>query len=116
MKLFRYTANLLFTDAKRPAQLVSVGNALPDIRLVITDYYKGAVNDVIYMIVRNVDKVMVSILSADGAAIEVGSAVRSGSVWSYRAAAVNAAFPGAKVVVTAEDVQGNRARLAVPVF
>jgi hypothetical protein len=116
MRLFRHTANLLFTDTKRTGQLVSVGNELPDIRLVITDYYKGAVNDVIYMIVRNVDKVMVSILSADGRAIEVGSAIRSGAVWSYQAAAANADFPGAKVVVTAEDVQGNRAKLAVPVF
>jgi hypothetical protein len=116
MRFFEYTSNLLIADYKRPPQLVSAGNALPDIRLVITDYYKGGVNDVIYMIVRNVDKVMVSILSADGMAIEVGSATRSGSVWSYRAAAANAAFPGAKVIVTAEDVQGNRAKLAVPVF
>lgn len=45
----RYTSNLLFTDSKRPAQLVFAGSALPDIRLVITDYYKGAVNDVILM-------------------------------------------------------------------
>lgn len=34
--------------------------------MVITDYYRGTINDVIYMIVREVDHVIVSILKAEG--------------------------------------------------
>jgi hypothetical protein len=101
---------------KSPIRLVPHANPLPDIRLVITDYYKGAINDVIYMVIRNVNKVLVSILSADGGVIEDGLAIHSNGVWSYQAAVYNPAFPGAKVLVTAEDGQGNEAKLAVPVF
>ena len=86
---------------------------VPDIRMVITDYYRGAVNDVIYMIVRNVDHVMVSILSAEGRGLEKGSAVNSSGVWSYRTAIANPAFPGGRVVVTTGNMQGNQSEVGV---
>jgi hypothetical protein len=89
---------------------------LPDIRLVITDCYSGAVNDVIYMIVRNVDHVMVSILSAEGEEVEGGAAMNDSGVWSYRTAVPNPDFPGGRVVVTAGNVRGGEVKVGVAVF
>ncbi|UPK72318.1 hypothetical protein [Chitinophaga filiformis] len=89
---------------------------LPDIRMVITDYYRGAINDVIYMIIRNVDHVMVSILSAEGMEIETGAAMNSSGVWSYRTVTANPAFPGGKVVVRAGNIRGDHVEMGVGVF
>jgi hypothetical protein len=89
---------------------------LPDIRMVITDCYKGAINDVIYMIVRDVDHVMVSILSAEGKEVEKGPAMNSSGVWSYRTAIANPAFPGGRVVVRARNMQGDQAEVGVAFF
>lgn len=89
---------------------------LPDIRMVITDCYRGAINDVIYMIVRNVDHVMVSILSAEGKEVERGAAMNSNGVWSYRTAVANPAFPGGKVIVTAGNIRGDLAEVGAAVF
>jgi len=89
---------------------------LPDIRMVITDYYRGAINDVIYMIVRNVDHVMVRILSVEGKEIEKGAAMNSNGVWSYRTAVANLAFPGGKVVVSAGNIRGDLVEVGVAVF
>ncbi|MCF6403123.1 hypothetical protein L3C95_09575 [Chitinophaga filiformis] len=91
-------------------------NKPPDIRLVITDCYRGAINDVIYMIVRNVDHVMVSILSAEGKEVEGGAAMNSNGVWSYRTAVANPAFPGGRVVVKAGNVWGEETEMGVAVF
>lgn len=91
-------------------------NTYPDIRLVITDYYKGAINDVIYAIIRNVDKVLISIRSPNGKEIESGPASQSSGVWSYRTAVPNPDFPGAKILITAEDLQGNRAEEVAAIF
>jgi hypothetical protein len=89
---------------------------LPDIRMVVTDYYRGAINDVIYMIIRNVDHVMVSILSAEGKEVEKGPAMNSSGVWSYRSAVANPTFPGGKVLVTAGNIRGDQAQLGISVF
>jgi len=89
---------------------------VPDIRMVITDYYRGAINDVIYMIVRDVDHVMVSILSAEGKEVEKGPAVNSSGVWSYRTAIANPAFRNGRVVVRAGNMQGGQSELGVAVF
>jgi len=89
---------------------------LPDIRIVITDYYRGAMNDVIYMIIRNVDHVMVSILSAEGMEVETGPAMNSSGVWSYRTAVANPAFPGGRVVVRAGNIRGDHVEMDVGVF
>ena len=89
---------------------------LPDIRMVIMDYYRGAINDVIYIIIRNADHVMVSILSAEGREAEGGAAMNSSGVWSYRTAVANPTFPGGKVVVKAGNIRGDKAEVAVLVF
>jgi len=99
----------VFSDGK-PA------DRLPDIRMVITDYYKGAINDVIYMIIRDVDHVIVSIVSAEGKEIERGPAMNSSGVWSYRTAVANPTFPGGRVVVTAGNMQGDHTEAGVAVF
>ncbi|PWV44631.1 hypothetical protein [Chitinophaga sp. S165] len=88
----------------------------PDIRLVITDYYKGSINNVIYMIIRKAEKVAVSIFSVEGGTLEVGEANNNSSVWSYRTRIPNPDFPGAKVLILATDSQGNQAELAVTVL
>lgn len=88
----------------------------PDIRLVITDYYKGAINDVIYVIIRNVDKVLISILSPNGKEIESGPASGNNGVWSYRTIVSNPDFPGAKVLIRGENVQGNQTEQVASVF
>ncbi|UPK69707.1 hypothetical protein [Chitinophaga filiformis] len=89
---------------------------LPDIRMVITDYYRGAINDVIYMIIRDVDHVIVSIVSAEGKEVEKGPAMNSSGVWTYRTAVANPAFPGGRVVVTAGNMQGYQTEVGVAVF
>lgn len=89
---------------------------LPDIRMVITDYYRGAINDVIYMIIRDVDHVMVSILSAEGREVEKGPAMNSSGLWSYRTAVTNPAFSHGKVVVRAGNIWGDQAQADVAFF
>ncbi|UPK67328.1 hypothetical protein [Chitinophaga filiformis] len=98
-----------FSDGK-PA------DKLPDIRMVITDYYRRAINDIIYMIIRDVDHVMVSIVSAEDREVEKGPAMNSSGVWSYRTAVANPAYPGGMVVVTAGNLQGHQTEARVAIF
>ncbi|SDG22704.1 hypothetical protein [Chitinophaga filiformis] len=87
----------------------------PDIRMVITDCYRGAINDVIYMIIRNVDHVMVGILSAEGKEVEKGPAMNSSGVWSYRTGVANPGFSGGRVVVRAGNIRGDQIEVRVAV-
>ncbi|PSL28115.1 hypothetical protein [Chitinophaga ginsengisoli] len=100
---------------RQPVADEKSGDGLPDIRMVITDCYRGAINDVIYMIIRNVDHVMVSILSAEGTEVEKGAAMNSSGIWSYRTGVVNPGFPDGKVVVRAGNIRGDQAEVRVAV-
>ncbi|MBW8684680.1 hypothetical protein [Chitinophaga rhizophila] len=87
------------------------------INFVITDYYRGAINDVIYMIVRNAESVKVSILCVDGKLLESGPATRSSSgLWNYHAVIRNPDFPGTKVLILATDSHGNQQESVEPVL
>ena len=105
----RYVRQQLRADTK-------AADKHPDIRMVITDYYKGAINDVIYMIVRNVDHVIVSILSAEGKEVEKGAAMNNSGVWSYRAGVANSVFLGGKVLITAGNIRGDWVEMGVALF
>jgi hypothetical protein len=101
---------------QQPCASEKSADRLPDIRMVITDLYRGAINDVIYMIIRDVDHVMVCILSAEGMEVEKGPAMNSSGVWSYRTAVTNPAFSHGKVVVRAGNMRGDQAEIGVAFF
>ncbi|ACU61658.1 hypothetical protein [Chitinophaga pinensis] len=87
-----------------------------NIRFVITDYYKGAINDVIYMVIRNTARVIVNIISVDGNVLESGQANNNNNVWSYRTLIPNPDFPSAKLHIKAIDDQGHQEELSVSFF
>src|SRR5262245_46361350 len=124
MRIFKYgifpgteKTGILRGRSNKPVQdAPTVGNNGPDIRLVITDYYKGSINNVIYMIIRKAEKVMVSIFSVEGRKLEAGQASCNSSVWSYRTMMPNPDFPGAKVLIHATDGQGNQTEMIVTVL
>ena len=87
-----------------------------NIRFVITDYYKGLMNDVIYMVVRNTNRVIVSIISVDGNLLESGQANNNNNVWSYRTLIPNPDFTSAKLRIQVIDDQGHQEEMTVPFF
>jgi hypothetical protein len=87
-----------------------------NIRFVITDYYRGAINDVIYMVIRNTARVIVNIISVDGNILESGQANNNNNVWSYRTLIPNPDFPSAKLHIQAIDDQGYQEEKLVPFF
>jgi len=68
------------------------------------------------MIIRNVDHVIVSILSAEGKEVEKGPAMNSSGVWSYRTGVANPGFSGGKVVVTAGNIWGEETEVGLLLF
>jgi hypothetical protein len=86
----------------------------PSITLIDTDYYKGVVGDVIWVIVLDdfkIQKATVTLQRADGTVIESGDAVLDAGKWKYVITQVNAAVPGTKVIATVIDRPGKQAML-----
>ncbi|HYF71147.1 MAG TPA: hypothetical protein VD884_23630 [Ohtaekwangia sp.] len=82
---------------------------MPEIAGVYVVYYKGRIGDQINITPKLAMKVVeidVTILDANGAVIEAGSAVPQGLKWNYIATAANANLPGTVIQVTAKDRVG----------
>lgn len=87
---------------------------LPKIDSIDTDYYKGAVGDIIWVIALDDFKLQtmtVTLFRADGSEIESGAAVLENGRWKYVAQQAHADLPGTRVVVTATDRPGREAQL-----
>lgn len=85
----------------------------PKINSIDTDYYKGAVGDVIWIIALDdfkLQTVTVTLQAPDGSVIESGAAVLEEGRWKFIATQATA-LVGVKVTVTATDRPGKEARL-----
>ncbi len=86
----------------------------PSLNSIDTDYYKGLVGDIIWIIAQDDFKnlsMIVILQKADGSIIETGSAVLEDGRWKFVATQTNAALPGTKVIATATDRSGKQATL-----
>lgn len=86
----------------------------PELTNIDTDYYQGAVGDIIWVIALDdfkLQKVTVVIQRADGTMLESGDAELTNGRWKYEASQANASVVGSKVVVTAIDRPGRTASL-----
>ncbi|MBI3231990.1 MAG: hypothetical protein HYZ51_02835 [Candidatus Doudnabacteria bacterium] len=115
---------LILADYKDRARLAGLASAYsaamtdylraPQISSISTDYYKGAVGDVIWIIALDdfkLQKVSVVIQKADGSMLEQGDAVLEEGRWKYVATQAEPLPAGLKVVVTATDRPGKVAIL-----
>ena len=87
---------------------------VPQLSSIDSDYYQGAVGDVIWVIALDdfkLQRVTVAIERADGSVLESGEAELSNGRWKYEATQANASVVGSKVVVTAIDRPGRVALL-----
>lgn len=85
----------------------------PKINSIDTDYYKGAVGDIIWIIALDdfkLQSMTVTLQRADGSVIESGAAVLQEGRWKYIATQANA-IAGTKVLVVATDRPGKQAQL-----
>lgn len=81
----------------------------PEIGSVYTGAYKGQAGDLISIkpkIAYKITDIDVSIVGADGVAIESGKAVSNELKWRYTATTVNPAVTGSKIMLVARDRQG----------
>jgi hypothetical protein len=86
----------------------------PSITQIDTDYYKGVVGDVIWIIVLDdfkIQKMTVTLQRPDGSVIETGNPVLDTGKWKYVVTQANAAVPGTKVSVSVTDLPGKQATL-----
>lgn len=85
----------------------------PKINSIDTDYYKGAVGDVIWIIALDdfkLQSMTVTLQRADGSVIESGLAILEEGRWKYVVTQANAEA-GIKVIAVATDRPGKEARL-----
>jgi hypothetical protein len=86
----------------------------PEINLLATDFYTGAVGSIIWITVLDAFKIQemtVTLTDANGALIETGVALPEEGRWKYVATQPNALVAGTKVIVTAKDRPGKEARV-----
>lgn len=86
----------------------------PVIDSIETDYYTGAIGDIIWVISLanfKVQSMTVTLYLPDGTVLETGAPVLEDGRWKYIATKVNAVVAGTKVVVTAKDRPGKQASL-----
>lgn len=85
----------------------------PKINSIDTDYYKGAVGDVIWIIALDdfkLQSMTITLQRADGSVIESGLAILEEGRWKYVATQANAEA-GIKIIAVATDRPGKEAHL-----
>jgi hypothetical protein len=84
----------------------------PEIGLVHTDLYTGAIGSLIWITAVDdfkIKQVTVTLQRADGSVIETGEAISEDGRWKYAATQLNDVLIGTKVLVLAKDRAGKEA-------
>jgi len=86
----------------------------PQLASIQTDFYKGVVGDTIWVVALDdfkIQRMSVTIHSAQGAEVESGEAVAEGGRWKYVTKQPNANWVGSKVVASATNRPGRVVQL-----